>query len=219
MARPPALTGSLSRMDPIPPRERTLPALLERQAVAFDSKTFLRVGESRRSFTEMRDAVARTAGSFAAAGVTRGDRVAIMRREPPRAPRRLVRLRLARGQPGARPTPRRAGRSSSTRSATRAPAPSRSMTGSSSTSTWSSRCRPSSSGIWLDGGGDGPWRGLPVEQFPEPGDALPPETVTADETVSILYTSGTTGPSRGVMCPQRQFDLVGALGRRRSSAG
>ena len=65
-------------MDPIPPRERTLPALLERQAAAFGDKTFLRVGETRRSFGEMRDAVARLAGGFAGAGVRHGDRVAIM---------------------------------------------------------------------------------------------------------------------------------------------
>ena len=65
-------------MDPIPPRERTLPALLERQAAAFGDKTFLRVGETRRSFSEMRDSIARLAGGFAGAGVRHGDRVAIM---------------------------------------------------------------------------------------------------------------------------------------------
>src|SRR5207245_1478340 len=65
-------------MKDLPPAERTLPALLERQAAAFGDRPYLRVGDTARSYAEMRDAVARTAGSFAAAGVTRGDRVAIM---------------------------------------------------------------------------------------------------------------------------------------------
>ena len=58
--------------------ERTLPALLERGAAAFADRPYLSVGGTSRTFAEMRDAVARTAGSFAAAGVRRGDRVAIM---------------------------------------------------------------------------------------------------------------------------------------------
>jgi len=65
-------------MDLVPSRERTLPALLERQATTFGDKTFLRVGETTRSFAEMRDSVARLAGAFAASGVRHGDRVAIM---------------------------------------------------------------------------------------------------------------------------------------------
>src|SRR4249920_2439164 len=65
-------------MEHVPPAERTLPALLERQAEALGDLPFLRVGELRRSFAEMRDAVARLAGSFRAAGIVAGDRVAIM---------------------------------------------------------------------------------------------------------------------------------------------
>jgi len=53
-------------MERLPADERTLPALLERQARAHGAKPFLRVGERRRSFAEMRAAVARMAGSFAA---------------------------------------------------------------------------------------------------------------------------------------------------------
>src|SRR5262249_8613804 len=70
--------GRFAGMNDFPPAERTLPALLERQAAAFGERPYLRIGDTLRSYAEMRDAVARTAGSFAAAGVTRGDRVAIM---------------------------------------------------------------------------------------------------------------------------------------------
>src|SRR5262249_21832196 len=65
-------------MNDVPPAERTLPALLERQAAAFGERPYLGIGDTLRSYAEMRDAVARAAGSFATAGVTRGDRVAIM---------------------------------------------------------------------------------------------------------------------------------------------
>src|SRR5215467_1801649 len=65
-------------MDDLPPAERTLPALLERQAATFSDRPYLSIGSTSRTYAEMRDAVARTAGGFAAAGVGRGDRVAIM---------------------------------------------------------------------------------------------------------------------------------------------
>lgn len=65
-------------MDSLPARQRTLPALLSLQAESLGDRPFLHVSETRRSFAEMRDAVARTAGAFAAAGVRRGDRVALM---------------------------------------------------------------------------------------------------------------------------------------------
>ena len=39
-----------------------------------------------------------------------------------------------------------------------------------------------------------------------PASAVPAEPTSAPaSTVAILYTSGTTGPSKGVMCPQAQF--------------
>jgi crotonobetaine/carnitine-CoA ligase len=185
--------------------ERTLPALLERGAAAFADRPYLSVGGTSRTFAEMRDAVARTAGSFAAAGVRRGDRVAIMcenRRElldawfgcawlgaslvPLNTATRGPQLEHVLGNSGPRALALETGLFQHLEVVESLPS--------------------ELERLWLlDGGGDRPWRGLPVEQFPEPGDALPPETVTADETVSILYTSGTTGPSKGVMCPQAQF--------------
>ena len=62
----------------VPPSERTLPALLERQATAAGERAYLRIGETVRTVADMRDVVARLAGAFAAAGVTAGDRFAIM---------------------------------------------------------------------------------------------------------------------------------------------
>jgi crotonobetaine/carnitine-CoA ligase len=191
-------------MKDLPPAERTLPALLERQAAAFRDRPYLHVGDTTRSYAEMRDAVARTAGSFAAAGVTRGDRVAIMcenRRE-------LVDAWFACAWLGASLVP--------LNTAIRGPQLEHVLTNSGPRVLAIEpglfphldvvgTLPPELERIWLLEGRGVDWRGPPVEPFPPPGDAVPAERVAPDETVSILYTSGTTGPSKGVMCPQAQF--------------
>ena len=60
--------------------------------------------------------------------------------------------------------------------------------------------------LWLfDGDGPDTWRGLPAEPFPRSADAVEPAPVRPGDTIAILYTSGTTGPSKGVCCPHAQF--------------
>ena len=60
------------------PRERTLPAMLERQAGFFGARSLFTCGGETWSFAEARDIAAGMAGAFAAAGLRRGDRVAIL---------------------------------------------------------------------------------------------------------------------------------------------
>src|SRR6185295_8993679 len=55
---------------------------------------------------------------------------------------------------------------------------------------------------------------ITVTAMPPPGQALPAGKIEPDETVAILYTSGTTGPSKGVCCPHAQYYWWGRNGAR-----
>ncbi len=60
--------------------------------------------------------------------------------------------------------------------------------------------------VWLLGaGGLTEWRGLPAEPLPALSDPIEAALAKPGDTLAILYTSGTTGPSKGVCCPQAQF--------------
>jgi crotonobetaine/carnitine-CoA ligase len=47
--------------------------------------------------------------------------------------------------------------------------------------------------------------------FPSPAAPVPPHPVEPGDTAAILYTSGTTGPAKGVLCPQAQWYWWGIL--------
>jgi carnitine-CoA ligase len=156
---------------PLPPAQRTLPALLERQAGLHGAHLLVRVGGEERTVVEARDAAARRAGALAEAGVRRDDRVAVV------SDNRLEMLELWLGCAwlGAVFVP----------------------------------VNPALKGMQLEHVladadprlvlGDDQLEGLSL------GDPVPPYDARPGDAAAILYTSGTTGPSKGVACPQEQW--------------
>jgi crotonobetaine/carnitine-CoA ligase len=153
----------------------------------------------------MREAAARMAGSFAAAGLGLGDRLAIMSENR----EEVVDSWFASAWLGALLVP--------VNTATRGPQLQHVLSHSGARvlvidPSFLERLErldelpPELEQIWvLEATPETHVRGLPVLPFPEPGEEVPAASVGPGDTVAILYTSGTTGPSKGVMCPHAQF--------------
>ena len=62
----------------IPPRDRTLPALLERQTAQYSDRTLFVTHDVAWTCAQTREMAARFAGTLRAAGIQAGDRVAVM---------------------------------------------------------------------------------------------------------------------------------------------
>jgi crotonobetaine/carnitine-CoA ligase len=195
---------------PLPPEQRTLPVLLEHQAQVYGDKTLLRVGAIERSFREVRDVVAAVAGMLCRAGVRAGDRVATL------SGNRLELLDVILGCTwmGAVAVPLNV--------AVRGEALRHALTNSGAKilvldpnllDVLDRLDTPDSlEEVWLmSGAATEPARPRPyvVRPLPDPVEPVPAAELSPGDTAAILYTSGTTGISKGVCCAHAQFHWWG----------
>ncbi len=190
--------------------EQTLPALLQRQAEAYGDRPLVRFGETERSYVDVRDAAARAAGSLGAAGVVPGDRVGAM------CENRLELLDLILGcaWAGAIAVPINTASRGAQLEHMMANSGARLMLADSALVSVLDALPEAVSleRIWNVGEPvDATRSRREVLPMPPWGDAVPAHPVGPGDTAAILYTSGTTGPSKGVCCPQAQLYWWGVL--------
>src|ERR1700736_541759 len=187
------------------PAERTLPAMLARQAQRHGDKPLASAGDVSWTFAQTAVGAARTAGTLSAAGVAAGDRVAIIcsnRIE-------LLGLLLGCGWLGAVAVPINV--------ASRGPQLQHILTNSGArllvmepafaeNLTMVDADALGLQAIWTIGEpGEFRFGRIAPRAVPPPGDASPPAARAPPAPAMILYTSDTTGPSKGVCCPHAQY--------------
>ena len=199
----------------IPLSEQTLPALLERQAARYEDRPLFRCGATELSYRGVRELAARSAGRLAEAGVRPGDRIATMcenRLE-------LFELILGCAWAGAIVVPiNTASRGAQLEHILGNCGASLLVVESAHLEAFAPlRSRGSVELAWvlppLDGlpADPGSVAGWSVVDVPAAGEAIAAHPAGPGEIAAILYTSGTTGPSKGVRCPHAQFYWWGVL--------
>ena len=177
---------------PFAPRERTLPALLTRQAQAFGERPFLTIAGAAWSHRDAAAAAARRAGALRAAGVTRGDRVAVMCANRVE----FIETVLGCGWLGAVAVPINTASMRPQIEYVLSDCGPRLLVIEDRFADRLGAARPDA--VWTVGA-----------DWPEPGDAVAAAAVEPGEPLAILYTSGTTGPPKGVVCPHAQYHWWG----------
>jgi crotonobetaine/carnitine-CoA ligase len=197
----------------VAPAERTLPALLQRQACRFGERAFLRIAGAAWRHADVAGVAARSAAALAGAGVRRGDRVAVMcgnRAE-------LLEVVLGCAWLGAVAVP--------IHTAAMAPQIGHVLADSGARllvveAQWLARVGAVPAGasaletVWVVGddavSGEGAPRGVRCLPYARGDARIDAADVSPGDALAILYTSGTTGPAKGVVCPHAQLWWWGA---------
>ncbi|MBR1234103.1 ATP-dependent acyl-CoA ligase [Bradyrhizobium sp. AUGA SZCCT0182] len=192
-------------MIPLPPEDRTLPRMLEIQAGSHGDRTLVSCATDSWTFREARDIAAGRAATLRAAGVSAGDRVAIL------CSNRLEMLEivLGCGWIGAIAVP--------INTAAMGPQIGYYLSNSGARlfaieAQFVERLAHVPEGmaslgsIWVIGADAPPKGAAPLmEAMPPRAAPISAAPVSPGDTLAIIYTSGTTGPSKGVMCPHAQY--------------
>lgn len=190
----PAQAGEDPRRLPrdTPLRACTVPGMLGARAALTPDAPLLVCGDQRRTAAGMVDAVARAAGALAARGIGAGDRVAFL------AGNRVELLDLVLGAAwlGAVAVPINTAARGTQLHHVLANSQARLLVVEQDVEPHLADLPdlPDLQARWVLG-----------ERTEEMGDPVPPAAVGPGDPAAILYTSGTTGVSKGVVCPHAQF--------------
>jgi carnitine-CoA ligase len=192
-----------------PPADRVLSAILTRQAAQYRDRMLFVFGETRWSYAETASIAAASAARLMQAGIRAGDRVALMCSNRPE----FLEVYLGCAWMGAVTVPiNTALRGIQLSHILRNATPKLLVLESCfmpAIETLESDVAPPDL-VWTIGEA----AASPASPLPALGEAAPPAPVRPDDTVAILYTSGTTGPSKGVCCPQAQMFWWGVYSAR-----
>ncbi len=202
----------MSPAAPFAPADRTLPAMLERQAARYGDRRLVTTEDGAWTYAEAREAAARAAAALAQAGIARGDRVAILCGNrlafleivlgcawlgailvPINTASQGPQVQYILGNCGAKLLACETDLVSALDTADLSALPLETI--------WSIGGEPPADGV----------QGRPCRAYAPGGDRLAPAAIRPGDTMAILYTSGTTGPSKGVCCPHAQYYWWGSL--------
>jgi crotonobetaine/carnitine-CoA ligase len=186
------------------PADRSVAVMLQAQAKKFGAKPLVQAGEQSWSFAEAVELAARSAGRLQAAGVAPGDRVALICENRPE----FIETFLGVAWLGAILVPiNTASRGLQLRhilenSGARLMVIEAALLG--ALEHVGLETLPLET-IWVIDSPGGVKTPPIARPLPAPGEAVPAAPTRPSDTLAILYTSGTTGPSKGVCCPHAQF--------------
>jgi carnitine-CoA ligase len=179
--------------------------MLSRRAKEFGDRPLITAGDETWSYAQARDAAARFAGALANAGLSVGDRVALI------CSNRIAFMQIFLGCAwlGAVAVP--------INTASRGPQLQHILSNSGArllivegdfigNLDHVDMATLPLQRVWvIDGLRETAVGGAPTEPLPPLGEARPPASLRPSDLLAILYTSGTTGPSKGVCCPHAQY--------------